>query len=449
MPEPALILVCDDEAAVRYTVTEALESAGHRTLAVSSGEAAIDALSGEHAGTVDVVVTDLALGGMNGLDVLRRARELDPDVPVLLLTARGSERIAVDAMKAGAFDYLPKPFAVDELRLAVARAAETSHLRRGVREHDASLALGKPVIGDAPSFRRLLAQVRRVAPRDVTVLLRGETGTGKELVASLIHVQSTRASRPCVRFNCAAIPDTLAEAELFGHAKGAFTGATAAHRGFFSQADGGTLVLDEIGELPLAVQAKLLRALQEGEIQPIGAARPEKVDVRVVSSTHVDLHAAVAAGRFREDLYYRLAVVELAVPPLRDRVEDVAPLAECFRARYAERFDLPAATFADGALASLVARPWPGNVRELENAIARALALSDGGPIDAAALSASPPASATASPGLRDQVDAFERELVRRTLEQTGGNQSEAARRLKITRTTLIEKMKRLEPRSK
>jgi two-component system response regulator AtoC len=306
-------------------------------------------------------------------------------------------------------------------------------------------------VGEGAAMRGLLAAVARVADRDVTVLVRGETGTGKELVAGLLHAQSRRAERPLVRFNCAAIPPELAEAELFGHVRGAFTGAVAARRGYVAQADGGTLVLDEVAELPSATQATLLRTLQEGEIQPLGASRVERVDVRVVSCTHRDLAAEVAAGRFREDLYYRLAVVELEVPPLRARPEDIPVLAEHFRRRYAARFGLEDVTFSPALVERWRAHAWPGNVRELENMVARLLALSDGGEVPAEAFRAagadpssapSPPPSSGAGT-FREQVAAFERELLARVLRATGGNQSEAARRLGMTRVTLIDKMKR------
>ena len=305
--------------------------------------------------------------------------------------------------------------------------------------------MGRPLVGASASFRRLLDDARRVARRHVTVLLRGETGTGKELVASLIHAESARREGPCVRFNCAAIPAELAEAELFGHAKGAFTGAVAARKGYFAQADGGTLVLDEVGELPLALQPKMLRALQEGEIQPVGAGRVERVDVRVVAATHRDLKAAVAEGKFREDLYYRLAVVELTVPPLRDRREDIPLLLDHLRRRYAARFDLPDVRFSDALVAALSSRPWPGNLRELENAVARMLALSDGGTLGVEALSrlGDDVPTATEPQGLREEVAAFERQLLQRALAACDGNQSEAARRLGVSRMTLLDKMKR------
>jgi len=436
------ILVVDDEPAVRFTLQQALESAGHAVLLAADPDEASPQL-----GACDAVLTDLAMPRRDGLSLLAEARSADPDLPVVLLTARGTERDAVAAMKLGAYDYLTKPFALDELRAVMARAVEARDLRRSARQLTAERAMGRPLVGQSPAFRRLLDDVRRVARRPVTVLLRGETGTGKELVASMIHAESPRRAGPCVRFNCAAIPAELAEAELFGHVKGAFTGAVASRRGYFAQADGGTLVLDEVGELPLALQPKLLRALQEGEIQPVGAGRVERVDVRVVAATHRDLRAAAAAGSFREDLYYRLAVVELTVPPLRDRRDDVPLLLDHFRRRYAARFDLAEVRFSAALVAALTARPWPGNVRELENAVARMLALSDGGTLGVEALAGfdgdAPAAEPGGPQGLRAQVAGFERQLLQRALAACDGNQSEAARRLGVSRMTLLDKLKR------
>jgi two-component system response regulator AtoC len=303
-----------------------------------------------------------------------------------------------------------------------------------------------------------------VATRDVTVLVRGETGTGKEFISQLLHAQSKRASGPLVRFNCAAIPEELAEAELFGHARGAFTGATAARAGFFAEASGGTLILDEIGELPLGVQAKLLRALQEGEIQPVGSGRVEKVDVRIVASTNRDLAADVRAGTFREDLYYRLAVVDLVVPPLRERRSDIPALAAEFARRYGEKFGTGALTIEPALLHALAAAPWPGNVRQLENAIARLAALAtsttlhlaDWNEQNAQSSQAEPEpqpdvqadgddtaGSSELGPSLKEQVEAFERGVLARMLAATGGNQSEAARRLGTSRVTLVDKLKK------
>jgi len=310
-------------------------------------------------------------------------------------------------------------------------------------------------VGGSAAMQRLLRVVARVGPKDITVLVGGETGTGKELVASLVHAQSIRSSAPLVVFNCAAIPGELAEAELFGHARGAFTDAVETRRGFFAQADGGTLVLDEVGELPPTVQAKLLRVLQQGEIQPIGAGRVERVDVRVVACTNRDLVEEARAGRFREDLYYRLAVVDLVVPPLREHREDIPALAAEFARRYAERFGMQDVRFQPELLDSLQRLEWPGNVRQLENAVARIVALSTGGEIGLeafAAASAAPAADADAEAppegtlSLREQLDAVERSLIRRTMAAAGGNQSEAARRLGLSRGSLIERLKKYGP---
>jgi two-component system response regulator AtoC len=309
------------------------------------------------------------------------------------------------------------------------------------------------IVSDSLAMRELLETVARIGPKDITVLIRGETGTGKELIASLVHDQSNRSSGPLVRFNCAAIPSELAEAELFGHARGAFTGAAQARRGFFALADGGTLVLDEVGELPPPVQAKLLRALQEGEIQPVGAGRVEHVDVRVVACTNRDLEADVRAGRFREDLYYRLAVIELFVPPLREHREDIPVLAAEFTRRYGERFGNGQVFLSQALVQALCRADWPGNVRQLENAVARMVALGNGGVIDVEALgstpgplamhqtSAEPPSEGTSS--LREQIEALERKVIARTLAAVSGNQSEAARRLGLNRGTLIERVRK------
>jgi two-component system response regulator AtoC len=441
----AKVLLVDDEPGVLFTLTEVLEERGDEVVTASSGEAALERLEG-----VEAVITDLAMPGMDGLTLLRALRERDPALPVIVLTAQGSERAAVSAMKAGAHDYLRKPFDIDEVGLGVERAAEAYRLRTRQRRLEAEHALGRPIIGESPALRRVLDTAVRLAERDIPVLVRGETGTGKELLASLLHYRSRRASGPLVRFNCAAVPSELAESELFGHSRGAFTGATRTHKGYFAQAEGGTLVLDEVGELPLPLQAKLLRALQEGEIQPVGASRVERVDVRVVSCTHRDLVADMKAGRFREDLYYRLAVVELVMPPLRERREDIPALAESFARRCAERFGLEGVRLAPELMQRLQQQEWPGNVRELENAVTRMVALSDGGRLGVEALSPAPAPGvpeareqASAPLSFREQVQAFESELLQRTLAECGGNQSEAARRLRLSRVTLLDKLKR------
>jgi len=310
------------------------------------------------------------------------------------------------------------------------------------------------VVGESAAMRELLQTVARVGPKDVTVLVRGETGTGKELIASLVHAESARAARPLVRFNCAAIPAELAESELFGHARGAFTGADRARDGFFSVANGGTLVLDEIGELPPSIQAKLLRVLQEGEIQQVGTSRIERVDVRVIACTNRDLAAEARRGRFRIDLYYRLAVVELIVPPLREHREDIPSLAVQFAERYARRFGEHDVRLSPALIEALCERDWPGNVRELENTIARLVAVSGGGEIDVGLLDRTRPGYVDASPekpgsrnklSLRDQLAAYERRIIARTLATAAGNRSRTARLLGLSRSALFDRLKKYE----
>jgi len=450
----ATVLICDDEPSVRFAIAEALESLGAHIVTAENGHDALSKIA-----SADVVLTDLVMPELDGFGLLAACKTHDPDSVVVMLTAQGNERTAVRALKEGAYDYLGKPFAVDELRIVVSRALEARALRRAADAFVRDRAVGKPVVGESWAWRRVLDDAKRVARLDVTVLVRGETGTGKELVASLLHAGSARREKPCVRFNCAALAESLAEAELFGHERGAFTGAISSRPGYFRQAHGGTLVLDEIGELALGVQGKLLRVLQEQEVQPVGAQKPEKVDVRVVASTHRDLLEDVRAGRFREDLYYRLAVVEIEVPPLRERRDDIPALMRMFVLRYGEKFGLGNVRVSDALVEELVRRDWPGNVRELENTCARLLALADPDTELSVAHLAhvergarwarsesrggeDGPARVVQAP-LREQVAAFEADVVARMLDATQKNQSEAARRLGVSRMTLIEKMKR------
>lgn len=360
-------------------------------------------------------------------------------------------------MVAAAFVHA-KPFDADLPPSVVDVAFERRRLRFHAASPEVEKATGEEFIAESASMRRLVAEVGRVAPKDVTVLMGGETGTGKEVIASLLHARSRRASSPLLRINCAAIPPELADAELFGHARGAFTGAMQAHRGFFAQADGGTLVLDEVGELPIALQPKLLRVLQDGEIQPVGSGRIEKVDVRVVASTNRDLEAEARAGRFREDLYYRLAVVELVVPPLRERRDDIPALAAEFARRYAARFGMEEVRLSPALVSRLREADWPGNVRQLENAVARMVALASGGdlgpdafavvqprpapPEDGNGTDAAPP-GITTDLSLGDQLDAVERSIIVTVLAVTRGNRSEAARRLGVGRTALLDRLKK------
>jgi DNA-binding NtrC family response regulator len=444
----ARLLFVDDEPAMLFALQRLAEKLKHEPIVARSGAEALSRLDG-----VDTVITDYSMPEMDGVQLIRAIRERDESLPVILLTAHGSERVAVRAMKSGAYEYVTKPFEIDEISLTIDRALEARALRVQNRRLCAEKAIGRSIVGDSGAMQRLLDAVHRIAPKDITVLVRGDTGTGKELIASLIHAQSRRAAGPLVRFNCAAIPGDLAEAELFGHARGAFTGATGARAGFFAQANHGTLVLDEVGELSMPVQAKLLRALQEGEIQPVGAGRVEKVDVRIVACTNRDLAAEAKEHRFREDLYYRLAVVELIVPVLSEHREDIPALAAEFARRYADRFGMEHVRLTPALIDALRRADWPGNVRQLENTVARLVALhGGGGEIDASAfadaagpkLADQPPeAPIEAGLGLREQVDAFERSIIARTLAAVSGNQSEAARRLALNRSSFIDRLRK------
>ncbi len=450
----ARVLLVDDESSVRVALKELVQARGWEPLVARSAAEALELVD-----RADAVVTDFSMPEMDGMELLRAIHERDQSLPVILLTAHGSERLAVRAIRSGAYEYVPKPFDVDEMALALGRALEARALRLRNRQLTVEHAIGRRVVAEGPAMRQLLDATARVAPKEITVLVRGETGTGKELIASLLHAQSPRAGGPLVRFNCGAIPAELAEAELFGHTRGAFTGATQARAGFFAEANHGTLVLDEVGELPLPIQAKLLRALQDGEIQPVGSGRVEKVDVRIVACTNRDLAEEARLGRFRQDLYYRLAVVELLVPPLHERREDIPALAHEFALRYAERFGVEGVRLAPALVRRLTAADWPGNVRQLENAVARMVALSGGGEIgpesfEATAAPARPPRSnggdgepspVDGSHTLREQLDALERNVIAKTMTAVGGNQSEAARRLGISRNTLTERLRRYE----
>jgi DNA-binding NtrC family response regulator len=437
------VLLVDDEPALLFTLSQLLKSRGHTpVLARSAKEALANLDSG-----VDAVVTDFAMPEMDGVQLVQAIRERDASLPVVMLTAHGSERIAVRAMQSGAYEYVTKPFDIDELGTVIDRALEARALRVQNKRLTAEKVLGRSIIGEAPAMRRLLDAVSRVAPKDITVLVRGDTGTGKELIASLIHAQSGRSALPLIRFNCAAIPGELAEAELFGHTRGAFTGAAQARRGFFAEANGGTLVLDEVGELSQSVQAKLLRALQEGEIQPVGAGKVEKVDVRVVACTNRDLLAEVRARRFREDLYYRLAVVELTVPPLHEHREDIPQLIAEFARRYSDRFGMQTVRLAPALVDAMQRADWPGNVRQLENAVARMVAMGSTGELGAEAFAQSAAPAEDVPPDgmltLREQVETLERGVIARTLAAVSGNQSEAARRLGLSRGSLIDRLKK------
>lgn len=446
-------LVVDDDAGVRYTLSEILSDAG---LSVELAENGRDALAIARTSAFDLVITDLRMAPMDGLELLRTLHQELPKLKVILVTAHGSERHAVEAMKLGAFDYFKKPFDLDELMAVVGRALESLRLSEENARLISESNFAQSLVFRAPAMSQLALLVSRVAPRDVTVLITGESGTGKERVAEAIVRASTRAERPFIRFNCATLTAELAEAELFGHTKGAFTGAQRNRNGLFREANGGTLLLDEVGELDLNLQAKLLRVLQEGEVRPVGEDRSFAVDVRVIAATHRNLVELVQAGRFRDDLFYRLKVVSLAVPSLRDRPEDIRPLARHFLQRLAERFGVGPLRVPPELFDRLQEYDWPGNVRELENAVEALVALSVDGELDLSLLPGQ--IAATARPSvppvdieeasskglsLKQRVEAYERGVIVRVLEATNGNRREAALRLGLSRATLHDKLHR------
>ncbi|MFH0899889.1 MAG: sigma-54 dependent transcriptional regulator [Pseudomonadota bacterium] len=444
------VLVVDDEPALRYTLRAILEEEGIKTEEAADGLAALERIG---RGGIELVLTDLRMPRLDGLELLAKTQKLSNPPRVILITAHGSERIAVQAMKGGAYDYFSKPFDTDEVVRVVRRSLEVIRLAEENSSLRAQLALSKTMVFESEALRRLAAVVERAGSRDITVLITGESGTGKELVARALVKASPRMGKPFVRFNCAALPRDLAEAELFGHSKGAFTGASRARSGLFREADTGTIFLDEVGELDPTIQGSLLRVLQEREVRPVGEDRPVPVDVRIIAATNRNLAKEGELGRFRQDLYYRLGVVVVNVPPLRDRPEDIVPLAEHFVRRYGERFGVGDIRLAASLLERLKSHRWPGNVRELENTIERLVALAPGPFIDedpfgqeAAVKEEVAIASDERLPagiGLRERVAAFERSVLESELAACGGNQSAAARRLGISRITFIEKMKR------
>jgi DNA-binding NtrC family response regulator len=442
------VLVVDDEPGVRASVRAVLE----RECEVLEAEDGPGALALAGAREVDLCLLDVRLPGMAGIEVLERLKRLDPGIEVVLLTAVRTVRTAVDAMKLGAYEYLTKPFAVADLRGVVQRALERRGLRREVRFLREELARHEgfdALVGGSLAMRRVYEVIRQVAGTSATVLVSGESGTGKELIARAIHRQGPRRDRPFVAVNCGAIPPELLESELFGHERGAFTGAHARRLGKFENAHTGTLFLDEIGTLRRDLQPKLLRVLQERTIERVGGSRAVPLDVRFIAATNADLRQEVAAGRFREDLYYRLNVVHVRVPPLRERREDVGPLAQHFLARYAARFGKPVTGISPAGLELLEGYGWPGNVRELENVVERAVALArdpviqlDDLPLD---LALAPEAAAADERfTLREARQEFERQLILRALDRAGGNQTAAARRLGLHRNTLLAKLAQL-----
>ena len=444
------ILIADDEESIRHVLTVLLQERGYEVRAVADGELALKELQ---ARDYDALVTDVRMPRVDGLALVQKAQEVSPHTTIIVMSAYGSHDLAIGAMKAGAYDYLGKPFQPDEVLLVLRKAEERERLRAENVRLRREIARGAPqLVAEGPLMKEVLRLVQKVAPAPTTVLIEGESGTGKELVARALHEMSPRAEQAFVAVNCGAIPETLIESELFGHAKGAFTDARTAKRGLFEEADGGTIFLDEVGELPLAVQPALLRVLQEGEVRRVGDARSARVDVRVLAATNKDLAQLVASARFREDLYYRLNVVQLKLPALRERAEEIPALAERFLSRHAERIGLRPRKLSPRALELLGRYRWPGNVRELENALERAMVLSEGEEIEADALpeavrAEAPPEPLPASLGpddlsVKKAQRLLEADLIRRALERTGGNRSKAAELLELSPRALLYKIR-------
>jgi two-component system NtrC family response regulator len=443
----AQLLVLDDERRMVDIVSMVLRRDGHEVTACTDPE---DALAQLNDAPFDLLITDLRMPGADGLEVLKRARAAHPELPVILMTAHASVETAIEAMKEGAVDYVEKPFNNDELKALVHRALDQGRLERENRylrgELKSRYSLDQ-IVAESPPMLDVLALVRRSAGAPSTVLITGESGTGKELIARAIHYESERVGGAFVAANCKAFSEGVLESELFGHEKGAFTGAHRARAGLFEEANGGTLFLDEIGEVSADFQAKLLRVLQEKQVRRVGGSGNRPVDARLVVATNRDLRAEVAAGRFREDLFFRLAVIPIHLPPLRERAEDVMPLARHFLAKWNEELSRSVVGWSDEVERYLTAHSWPGNVRELENTLERGIALARGEKIEmddllldpqsAGAPSSESGAAASDAQNLHDFLESAAEERIRGVLAETGGKRVEAARRLGIDRTTL------------
>jgi two-component system nitrogen regulation response regulator NtrX len=443
------ILIVDDEPGVRSALSGVLRDEGYGVEAVSSGEACLDRMT---RGGVDLVVLDVWLPGMDGLATLARLRERQVDAQVVLISGHGNIESAVRAIKMGAFDFVEKPLSLEKTVLVIRNALHQRRLEQENRALRAKVDRTQTMVGESYAMRQLREQVAMAAPTNGRVLIYGENGTGKELVARTIHALSRRRNNAFVEVNCAAIPEELIESELFGHVRGAFTGAVADRRGKFEAADGGTIFLDEIGDMSLKTQAKVLRVLQEQTLEAVGGTTRIKVDARVLAATNKDLQAEIRAGQFREDLYFRLNVIPIFVPPLRDRQEDIPLLADHFMAEFAREYGRRVKTFDAGARAALQQYPWPGNVRELRNVIERLMimvpgeriAAGDLGFLDAAGLQRSQPAAEPPAErlSLHDARERFERDLILRTLAEQQGNMSRTADVLGVERSNLYRKMK-------
>jgi len=452
VPQPA-ILVVDDEKNMRLSLQTLLKDEGHAVRAVESAEAALELLANEE---FFMVITDARLGGMNGYDFLGLVHKRWPDLPVLMLTAYATPKLAVEAIKAGAMDYLAKPFAPEEMLHAVARCAERYRLLREnatLRSRAGDFFRLEDIVGQSPKMSELRKLIQTVAPTDARVLILGESGTGKELVAGALHSLSQRRQAHYIRINCAAIPETLLESELFGHEKGAFTGALRQKPGRVEEANGGTIFLDEIADMSKPLQAKLLRFLEDGSFTRVGGTQELRVNVRLIAATNRNIAAAIAAGDFREDLFHRLNVVQLNLPPLRERGDDVLLLAEHFLQLFRAIMNKDVLNFTAAARQKLLSHRWPGNVRELRNAIERALILETGREVQPASLPGfqieaqlvkSAPVQVGADESLDDAVSRLERELINHALAQNDSNLTRTAERLKLSRHSLRYRMQRL-----
>jgi len=440
------ILVVDDQRNMRTTLAMMLRGAGYEVDEASDGQEGSDLGA---RGAYDVVLTDLRMGGVDGIGVLRSVKEAHAMTEVIVMTAYGTIESAVEAMRLGAFDYIQKPFTEQELLVKVERAHNNRRLASEVQLLASEFKERyrfENIAGRSQAVRDVLGRIVKVAPTDATVLITGESGTGKELVAKAIHANSRRAHRPFVPVNCAAISETLLESELFGHARGSFTGAVSARKGLFEEADGGTFFFDEIAETPLTFQAKLLRAIQENEIRRVGENKPIHVDIRIIAATNQELMTAVAEKRFRQDLYYRLNVARFVLPPLRERREDIPVLLEFFLEKYNRKMSTRA-RFGDGVVEALCQYDFPGNIRELENMVEQAVALSGGGQITVDDVLPAPMQPKRPTGGgrtLADVVDAAERQAIEAALRECDGSRERAAEMLGISATTLWRKMTRL-----
>jgi DNA-binding NtrC family response regulator len=450
----ARILVVEDNDTLRGGISVALRENWGDVQEVANGDDAVKCISDSKSDPFDVIVTDLRLPGCDGVSVLRAARERDPGTSVLVMTAYGSIETAVEAMRSGAFDFVQKPLDLDQLELRVARGVEHRRLLYEVTElraEQAARQASEQIIGDSPALRAALDLAKRVAPTRSTVLITGETGTGKELIAGLIHRASPRAEGPLVKVNCAALPETLLESELFGHERGAFTGADRQRVGRFEEATGGTLFLDEVGDTSRATQAKLLRVLQDQLFHRLGGSKLLRTDARIISATNHDLGARMAEGEFREDLYFRLNVIRIHLPPLRERPEDLVDLAHHFLRELGAEMRHPVRGFTEMALAKIRSHDWPGNVRELHNTLERAVLMAEGPRIDAEDLSILRGRSVEDSRSWRHELPAegislrdVERELVIEALERTGYVQKDAAKLIGVSRRKLNYMIQRM-----